>query len=441
MIIDNILKNNPMLIKNGAELPISIISSGIFDGTQTMKNIVKKTIGDVDSFEFIGVGDRKVTIPLFFNTQDEYDNFFNFVKDGQAFLISCNFFPLVPVNIEGDISLKPYFKGCGTVELKLTTAISPYQDTVALLNYVPTITQDLAGSKKTVLDKLLGYGQKTFDFVSNTNQKIGVITNTVAAFAAAINNQAQGIAAISTIITNPISSIKNSISQIIGGVSGIVDAITNAINTINQIPSDTRQLIDSLSAVGDELNNLYDLGDSNETLKYNMLLLSGIGVALVDVDLSQDNEVISTYNSPYQDAEYFLTTIKNDNEDCAHVIILTSILINLYDNAGNINKWNSIDLDNLRIKTEKIYLFIVSFNIDIELKIALDIARNSFFRLFRVLYERSVKVISVELPEVVFLTDVVYSVNGNFDYLEETKKINNVIGTKVSGTILVVKND
>ena len=66
---------------------------------------------------------------------------------------------------------------------------------------------------------------------------------------------------------------------------------------------------------------------------------------------------------------------------------------------------------------------------------------SSFFRLFRVLYERSVKVISVELPEVVFLTDVVYSINGNFDYLEETKKINNVIGTKVSGTILVVKND
>ena len=66
---------------------------------------------------------------------------------------------------------------------------------------------------------------------------------------------------------------------------------------------------------------------------------------------------------------------------------------------------------------------------------------NNFFSIFKILYVDSLKVIEISVPETAMLSDVVYSINGNFDYLEDTKRLNNIIGMAVKGTILVVRND
>jgi hypothetical protein len=441
MIDTNLLKNKPVLIKRGQELPLNILSGSTINGVQTLKTSNKKVIGNKDSYEFIGVGDRKITIPVYFNSQEEYDTLFNFVSDGSAMLLACTFFPLVPVNIESDIVLNPYYDGFGTAELKFTTSVNANQNIQELLNYRPQISGIGSGSKKSVLEKLFEFGNKNFNFTSNTNEKIGSFTNTIAAFSAALNNQAQGIATSSSIITNPISSIKSSSSQIVGGISGIVNALQNTVNVIRQVPNDVNNLTETFSQIGDQLNDLFDLGDSNATLKYNIKLLIECAFGIINVDLSQDNPDINTFDSETIEAKFFLKEIITENNKTCFVLILVSILLSIYENAENIDRWNTRDLDDLRTSSEEIYQYITSFKISSDLKLELDLARNNFFLLFKELYNRAKKIISVELSKTKYLTDVVYSVNGNYDNYEDTKILNNIVGNRVIGTIFVISNE
>lgn len=432
-------KDTPFLIKDGKTYDLKILSDEAFAGTQSYKNTIHNIIGDQNNFEFIGVGDRKIKIPIYFETQQEYEDFVAIFSDGKSFLISCSFFPIIPVNIEGNITLQSYYRGWGTVELNLTTAVNPEDDFLSLYDYQRGIKESI-GSKKTALDKLKEYGQNIFDFTSNTNQTVGVLTNNVAAYAAAMNNIAQGIGSLTTIITNPISSIKSSASQVVGGISGVISSMQNAVNAINQIPNDLTQLLNSFLLIGDQLNDLFDLGDRNETLKFSTGFLSDIANSLMNIDLSSDNANISTYNSQSSSPEYFLTTLKSRNSEGIAVLTLVSILLNLYENAENINKWNTIDLEKLRATTESIYEYVNNFDISNELHLQIDLARNRFFRLFKDLYAKANKVIEVQLQTPTLLEDVVYSINGNLDYYDEIKQLNNIVGTIVEGTILVISN-
>jgi hypothetical protein len=440
-MLNNIEQNKPVLVKNGIEFPINIVSSDSFSSSQTFKNTIQKILGDEDSYEHIGIGDRKITVPIFFNNQNEYDDFFNFISDGEPFLISCSFFPLIPVNLEGNLDLASYYNGHIVVDLKLTTATNPRQNTDSLLSFTPSLNSAGSGSKNTVLQKATEFGEQNYNFVSNTNQKIGVITNIIAAFSATINRKSQGIAAASSIIINPISSINASSSQVIGGFSGVIRSLQNAVNAVKKVPNDVTQLVQSLVFVGDQINDLFDLGNRNPTLKYNTTFLISMAVAIIKTDLSQDNKDISVFDSPYSGAEYFLTSIEDKNKETTIILLLVSILINIYENVNEISEWNTLDLDNIREQTEFIYQYIISFEISSDLKLELDLARNNFFSVFKETYNNALKVLLVNSQEQSSLGDIVYSVNGNYDFLSETKKLNGIIGLRVKGDILVIRNE
>ncbi len=443
LTLGSLLRSKPMLIKNGQELEINIISSDPFSGEQAVKNVIKQTVGDNNISEHIGKGDEKIRLKIYCELQQDYIDLVNFVSDGSSFILACNFFSsLVPVRLEGGISHETYYEGWCVATLSLTTALDPYSD-LNLISYANNLLGSKLGatasSKKDFLDKLRNFGKNTTDFVSNTNQKIGAVTNTVAVYSAAITNIANGVASSSSIITNPISSVKSSLSQVIGGVSGIVSAMANAINAIKQIPDDVDQLVDTFLQIGDQLNGLFNSENSNEDLKQSCEFLQTVADSIINADLSADNP--SVYSGDSVSAEFFLSEIKDRNNETISVLILASILINLYENAENIDKWNSISLEKLRSSTEAIYTYINSFKIDSEVSFQLDLARVRFFQIFQNLYKTSLKVITVKITEPSHLLDIIYSVNGNLDYYDETKQLNNIVGTTVYKDIQVISND
>ena len=95
----------------------------------------------------------------------------------------------------------------------------------------------------------------------------------------------------------------------------------------------------------------------------------------------------------------------------------------------------------LRLKAEIIYYFINGKELSTDFRNKLTIARNRFFDRFKILYGRAIKIVDVDLQTTKFLTDVVYSVNGNYDFLAETKELNRVVGTRVIGKISVISNE
>jgi len=78
----------PSLIKNEVSLPIKIVSGGIFDGKQVLKNSIKEQLGNNNSFEFNGLGDRKIKVPIYLDNQASFEKLIDFLSDGKPFLIS-----------------------------------------------------------------------------------------------------------------------------------------------------------------------------------------------------------------------------------------------------------------------------------------------------------------------------------------------------------------
>lgn len=454
--LSSIADKAPRLIKKTRdrtfeELPISIVDSELFDGEDVLKTRIHETIGNQNVYEFIGIGGIKIRFKLYFETISAYDDFYTFVSDGSSFVIACSFLPeYVVFKIDGNIQKQISYKGAVTATIALTDALNPNVDEVELALQAGFILDsplaETSGNKISALQSLKDFAKNTFDFVSNSNQKIGGFTNTVAVYSAAITNVFQGLAATSSIITNPINAIKNSATQITGGISGFISAMQNAVTAIKQVPSDIENMIDLFSQIGDQLNNLFDLGNSNDNLKYNSTFLQSTATTLMQIENnpSQEQEklAIAEYSSPNAAAEYFLTTINNQNREVISVLVLTSILLTLYENAENIDKWNSVDLEKLRKNTEIIYNFITSKGIDNALQLQLLLARNRFFKLFKILLKQSLKVVKYSAIDQEFLSDIVYRINGNFDYYNETKQLNNIIGSIVEeGDIFVISND
>ena len=443
------------LIKNGRNLDIQIISSETLPGSQSFKTSIHQNIGDGDNYEFMGIGEARIQLKVYCATKEDYNKLIDFLKDGSSFLLSAGdlWDENQSVNLDGVISTENYYKGWCLASLNITTARNindTLESQIDRLGYRNTLKElsKTASGPKAFYEKMFDFGRSAFSFVENTNQRVGEITNRVSVIAAGMTNITQGLASSSTIITNPISSVKNSVSQVIGGVSGMITSLQNAIAAIRQIPDDIDGFIDAISSIGDQLNSLFDFDNPNDTLKYNTTLLQDVALAIIDPDLSQDNPAIPEYDpevdtdqNPTSAPEFFLTSVQSSNSDALSIIMLGSILITIYQNAASIDKWNKTDLDKLRTTTESIYDFINGKDLTFDFRLQMDLARNNFFDLFKALYERSIKTILVEIVDPRLLADIVYSVNGNFDYYNETKQLNGIVGTTVDADILVIRND
>lgn len=446
------------LFKKGKIIPLELRVIADNEGLQIddeFKNSIKKSIGGGNYFEYIGKGDQKLNISAFIKDKTEYDELIEFFSDGKPFTLVLNDIS-ANYNLIGSVSARQTYLG---IKPKATlTNPTPSTEYSYIVSFQLTSAQDPSFEDESfdsgwrpdtklpslsALDKLRAWGKNTIKFVGDVNQKVGAITGKFAQYATAINQLTAGIASSSSIITSPISSVKNSISSIIGGVSSIVSAIGTAINAVKQLPDDIDGMIDAMLAIGEQFSNLFNSPNKDEQVKNTINLLIDISIALTNVDKAPIEIKVIT-EDPYSvefDAGIFVATLDNTNNDVMSVLILSSILLAIYDQSSLINRWNNKDLDNLLKQSETLFEYIINKDLATEVRTALIDARNAFFKSFKVLYQEADSIIEVFLEEPKFLYDVVYSVNGNYDYYNDTKKLNNIIGSVVNGKILVIAND
>lgn len=439
-----ILNQNPRLYKTGIALDLLVVGSDELSLNENFKTIVHKAIGNKDYYEFVGKGDQKLSFKTYIEDKNAYNDLLNFFEDGKPFLLELQDIK-APFRLDGPIkSTKSYKDDSYIAELNFTSAQEPDFENDIDISGLGGIAET-AANKKTALDKLRDWGKNTIDFVSNANGAVAAYTGKFQDYAVAINQLTAGIASSSSIITTPLSSVKNSVSSIIGGVSGVVSSIGTAINAIKQIPSDIDAMIDSILAIGDLFSNIFALDNKQEQLKTTCNFLVSVGDSLTNVAESPlTTRIISddsfTYSVTY-DPEITLTSENDKNIEVLSVLILSSILLAIYDQSIQVTRWNKRDLDIILKKTEALFRFITSKEISGEIRTALVASRNAFFRSYQPLYSSAAKIVILKLDEPRFLADVIYSVNGNFNYYQETRKLNNIIGSVVQGTIEVISND
>lgn len=448
------------LYRDNVRLDINILAGDGIKITENFKNTVDKSIGDRNYYQYIGKGDQKISLTLFLESKDKYDELISFFEVGTEFALELgNIFRTY--NLDGDLEVnrsligaknkitnKPSLDdGSYIVKVNLTSATNFDYDEVGFLGAPYIAGSD--SNKSSILARIKSWASSAIDFTGNTNSQIASFTGKFAEYATAITQLANGIAAGGSMVSAPISSVKNSVSSVIGGVSSIVSGIGTAINAIKQVPDDIDGLINAMLDVGEQFSNLFNSSNKSDQVKTATDFLIETANTLIYTDSQTISQRVVTDESDSYSVAYDPEIIIEDkstnnngvkNNDIISVLILSSILLALYEQSTLLTRWNKKDLDGLLKQTETLYEYIITKNISSDVRNALMLARNNFFTSFNALYKTATNIVTVTVLEPKFLSDVVYSVNGNFDYYTDTKKLNNILGSIVQGEIQVISN-
>lgn len=440
------LQNTGSYVYRGTKgLDLNIIGNIPLSREKEIKSIIHKTIGNDNSYQKIGDGDLQISIPIFVASNDEWDEIVDFFTVGKPFIFVYRGSFSEPLNIVGNLKQQFYMDGVGEMNLIFTTALSK-EDLPS--GHPINKLLDTLPNKKSWLDKLKKMGENIFDFTSNVNEKVGGFTNSVAQYAAALNNIGNGVGGASSMITGPISSVKQSVGSVLDGIGAAITGLGNAINAIKSLPSEIDGMIDAFLAIGDQLAGIFTNGSKSDQAKQAAEFLGEVGEAFIAVATAQteispnvETEVVLDNGEVVKEFRPELFIQSKENNKATSVLLLSSILLGIYRSIEDVSRWNQNDLENIRNRSEAIYNYISSQEIPSDLQFEMDIARSGFFKLFIVLKANALKIVEVRLNTPKFLFDVIYEVNGNYDYYYDTKKLNNIIGGIVeTDTVRIISN-
>lgn len=416
------------LYKNSGEyIDLNIITNNDLSDTIPLKTQIHQTIGDYDIFEWIGQGATSIKMQLYFQSEEEFIVFKLFVFGTQMTLVRKNFRNVI-VNITGDISPSYTYYGNYIVNVEFTTARDPSQTTDFDINI---FSYDV-GSKKTLLDKLSIASEKIISFVGNTNEKIGTVTNTIELSTTLINNTAQALASSQSILTTPLGAIQRSGANIVEAISSINQSLNNISFILKTSPSNIQSIFTGISSATESLFNVFSSDNLNEGLIMNSNLGCDIINAIYNADFNDDI---------YGSSENVLT-LKKQN-DMLKILFLTGLIANLEEKISEMNTVSLLNLNYYKTSFEKSYFYIISNEItDPDLRWQAELCKIRFFRTYNNLYSKATKVIEFNVDIPTSLHAIVYSVNGNLDFFDETMQLNNIVNVGfVNGKILVLSND
>jgi hypothetical protein len=425
-------------------LELKIVANEAIQQNRENKFSIDRNIGYGNVYDRTGYGDGKITLTVFIDSKQSYLELVEFFDNKEPFIFVYLGEFSQPLSLASDLGYSHYDQYKGQMTLVFTDAYNIYakeEQELILFNKNPA-------SKKSFLDKLKKFGQDVFDFTSNTNESIGAYTNTIAAYTTALEQIGNGVGGMSSIITSPIDSIRNSASQVVGGLSSVITGLNNTISAITSLPSVVDGIIDSFLLIGEQLSNLFSGGTAQDRVKQSTDFLGFVAEKFIEIDENKQSANPNTQSLTFNEetGEYKIEfrpefANSNKNDSAINVLLLSSILISLYENSSTIVRWNTVDLESLRNRTESIYNYLLTKKLDNDVRYQLEIARTEFLRIFKVLVQEARNVVELNLNIPTFLSDAVYKVNGNYNYLEETKKLNNVVGGVVEGKIKVISNE
>jgi len=419
-------------------IELKIVSNG-FDTLQqdiSYKVAINDGLGGAQ-LEPLGMGANFWNFTAIFISQEEKEAFKTFYEKQKPFILVSPFYPELEIplnfasisNFRSDVDGTQYY-----IDITITDAKYIEEDEnlylVAMQNVFARQKKEKP-NKKNFLDKMKDLAKKVSDFSSDVNSKVGAYTSAIDQYATTFNQLCQGLASTSTIVTNPINSVKDSLNLVVGGVGGIINALYEIKITIKNVPSDIGNVINQISSLGDQFKNLFKSGENyNEDITYNTQFLQELAETTVDNNF---NEGI------YGNSENS-NGIRNNN-DALQFLLLNGIITGIYENLELIDTWVLSDLDSIKKTENKLYKKLISYNfIDSNYIYQLNLLRSNFYSIYANLYENGNKIIEYNAQQPISIYNIVYAINGNLDFLDETIKLNNIVKPFVFGKIKVIAN-
>ena len=417
--------NKDILFKNGGEYrEINILTDTNIDVNTTIKSQVQENLGDFATYQYIGEGATTITLSLYFSSQQEFNDLKYFALGQQMTLRRQNFADQV-VNCTNSISQSQTSHGQITATFEFTTA----RDGTEMDNFNFTFVAEDVGSSATFLSKLQSASAKIFSFVGNVNEKIGNFTGKIGIISDSIANIGLAAASTSTTLTTPISQIKNSASNVTGAISSITQSLKNVIFVITSTPSDISAIFTGVTSAMKSVFTVFSSDDDDEQARMN----ASFGSSVIDT-IIETNFDDGLYGSSQNVIE-----MKKQNE-MLKVMLCSGLIVNLVEILKEMNTVSSRDLQVYKKSFDKAYSFcILSDAIDTDFRNELELCKIRFYSGYKNLLAKASNIYEVNLEVATSLHQIVFSVNGNLDYFDETMKLNNIINIGfVSGQIFVV---
>lgn len=436
----------PALFRDGYHVNVYIDSQTPISSNLQFKAQIHDTIADGNLLTRTGISDKKFSL-RFLVKAAQLEEVEAFLKQPRSFVLASNEYGIEVVNIyeqlivtqigglnsikaiQSNIDLDTFVGDDYAIDVSLTTALEP--DDISdlkgeFLQYVE-LWSPAKESPASLLDKLKNASKSINDFTSNVNETISSYTNAFSQYANSINQIFTAIGGLSTIITSSQKSVFDAASNVQAGIESMILGIGNAIEAIKRTPDDIQNSLDAFVALGSQLRGLFSTGNPEEDNKAAILTLQAVSDSILNTKIE--------YKIPYD------PFIEMQKDNFIEVMLVGSCLINIYDSTSQIGRWNQKDLDKLREKTERYYKFLVDQNLGSNFTWALSNFRSQFYQIYILLQNRALRLYEYVPNGTESIMEIVYKVNGNYQYLEETRAYNNIIGLLVKEPIWVIRND
>lgn len=365
----------------------------------------------------------EITLDLLFVGLNEWEDFYNWVSDGSEFELVRPKTPNSMVNVLsiGDCTShfnQRFFK----VSITFTFARQNIKNKKSGL---------ILGSKASFLSKLKAFNKRSSSFILNSRNRIRGFTTALTDMASEIAKVGDTLGGASLLLTEPISDIKNASSLIASGFNALSSGISKGVFAITNLPSDVNAIYDEITGSISSVFKAFSM-PNNKPAENELNMSSGLNIAykVAKYDIS---------------STFIGTSVNNDksaqNIETANIIIKSALLLEVYDRFENLT--NTLDVDLVKYKTkidEVIDSIRSSKYIDSDFLYEVELLQSRFNSTYADLLLSSKKTLKFKIDDNDYynVNQIAYMTNGNYDYVNDIIRINNISTPMfISSTVIV----
>lgn len=388
------------------------------------KSTIHELIGNSNLYEYGGKGSTTIKRTFITNNLQDYQSLHDLLTSGLELEFQDNLQPAIRVNVKQNFQILQAM-GFWKITIEFTTAP---QRNKAIFQAIPAQTIKSIGLKTSFFDKLKNFAKKVINFKTQANDKIQSVSNYLNK-AQSMNLQIAGqIASSATmldIIPNAIEDTTTSISIINASFTRLISKIQNTPGRFDDIFTDLTSTLANFGSVLNTNNKSKDAELNSDGLK---------DILAQNLKLNSNENTIGNSNR--------IKEIQNTNE-AFKIVNLATLLFEFYSTVGKIDTINSIKLESYKATAENVYKYISeSPLIDNEFLQDLNKSKSAFINDYQALSKIANTIIKVNVPSPKPIYSIVYQVNGNLDYLQETIELNNLINVGlVKGEINIIRSN
>jgi hypothetical protein len=294
-----------------------------------------------------------------------------------------------------------------------------------------TVSRFNTGDKLSFLEKLKELNEKGSDFIQNARNRIQGYTLAMTDIANELAVAGNTVADSTALVTDTIDAVKLASSTVATGFNTVSNSITKVIFSIANIPSDVSAIYNEITGSIKGVFQAFSI-PSSPSLENEVNMSNGLSIAHT---ISQKN-VSDSFAGTSQNTKDIVQNIEITN-----IILKSALLLEVYDRFENLDNVYEVDISKYKAKIDEIIDGMTSSDyMSAALSYEMDLLKKRFATVYGTLLLNAKKTTIYKIPSGTYknIMQISYSINGNFNYVNDIKRLNKISNINfITGNIIV----